>query len=103
MTRSRTAATDTRPKRRERRPPSAAAGCCRVAGLVTVDERGQMVLPKSVRERAAIRAGDQLALVSWEQGDDIHGVFLIKADHLTDLISAMLEPALGRLGKEPRR
>lgn len=93
----------TRSRKRAARPAAASASCCRVAGLVTVDERGQMVLPKSLRERAAIHPGDQLALVSWEQGDDIHGVFLIKADHLTDLLSAMLKPALDSLGREERK
>jgi AbrB family looped-hinge helix DNA binding protein len=39
-----------------------AASCCRVESLISVDERGQMVLPKELREKANIRAGDKLAL-----------------------------------------
>jgi AbrB family looped-hinge helix DNA binding protein len=42
-------------------------GCCKVEALVNVDERGQMVLPKEVRERAGIKANDKLALMSWEK------------------------------------
>ena len=38
--------------------------CCQVEAVVSVDERGQMVLPKEVRARAGIKPGDKLALVS---------------------------------------
>ena len=34
-------------------PP--AFGGCKVESLVTVDERGQMVLPKDLRDRAGIK------------------------------------------------
>ena len=40
--------------------------CCKVESLISVDERGQMVMPKEVRDRAGIKAGDKLALISWE-------------------------------------
>ena len=32
--------------------------CCKVQAVVSVDERGQMVLPKEIREKAGIKAGD---------------------------------------------
>ena len=35
-----------------------ASGCCKLEAVVAVDERGQIVLPKDLRERAGIRAGD---------------------------------------------
>jgi AbrB family looped-hinge helix DNA binding protein len=37
-----------------------------VESIVSVDERGQMVLPKDIREKAKIRPGDKLAVVSME-------------------------------------
>ena len=40
---------------------------CKVEAVISVDERGQMVLPKEMRAKAGIRAGDKLALVSWER------------------------------------
>ncbi len=42
-------------------------GCCRVEALLGIDERGQMVLPKELRDRANIKAGDKLALISWQK------------------------------------
>ena len=38
--------------------------CCRVEVVVSIDERGQMVLPKEIRQRADIHPGDKLALIS---------------------------------------
>ena len=38
---------------------------CRVESIVSVDERGQMVLPKDAREKAGIHPGDKLAVISW--------------------------------------
>lgn len=45
-------------------PGGLAADCCRVESLVGVVERGQMVLPKELRDRADIKAGDKLAVVA---------------------------------------
>jgi len=42
-------------------------GCCRVESIVTIDERGQMVLPKEIREKAKIKSGDKLAVLSLEK------------------------------------
>ena len=41
--------------------------CCQVEAVTTVDERGQMVLPKEIREKAQIKAGDKLALITWKK------------------------------------
>ena len=69
--------------------------CCSVESLVTVDERGQMVLPKELRERANIRAGDKLALISWEKEGDICCISLIKAEYLAERVSEFLGPVMG--------
>jgi len=68
--------------------------CCKVESIVSVDERGQMVLPKEVREAAGIRAGDKLAIVMWKKGEDVCCVSLIKADALTGMVKGMLGPLM---------
>ncbi|MDI6874087.1 HgcAB-associated protein HgcC [Candidatus Solincola sp.] len=73
--------------------PSGSTGC-RVETLVSVDERGQMVLPKDFRERAGIKAGDRLALVSWERDGRICCVVLMRADELGELVREKLGPVL---------
>ncbi len=72
----------------------AADGCCRVDSLVGIDERGQMVLPKKLREKAGIRAGDHLAVASWESGGQVCCLFLVKADRLAELLQGMLGPLM---------
>ena len=46
------------------------AGCCKVESLISVDERGQMVLPKDLRDKAGIKPGDKLAVISMGTGRD---------------------------------
>jgi AbrB family looped-hinge helix DNA binding protein len=69
-------------------------GCCRVEALVGVDERGQMVLPKEVREAAGIQAGDKLALILWRKDDRVCCMTLVKADELTDMVRGRLGPLM---------
>ena len=68
--------------------------CCRVEAVIGVDERGQMVLPKDMRDKAGIRPGDKLAVISWEKGDQVHCISLIKVDHLAEMVKGMLGPVM---------
>lgn len=74
-------------------------GCCKVESVITVDERGQMVLPKETREKAKIQAGDKLALVNWEKDGKICCMFLIKADELAGMVKTMLGPIMKEIIK----
>lgn len=69
-------------------------GCCAVEALISVDERGQMVLPKDVREAAGIRPGDKLALIAWKRGGAVCCMSLIKADELKDMVQGKLGPLM---------
>lgn len=71
--------------------------CCRVESLVSVDERGQMVLPKDIRERAGIRSGDKLALATWQGEGGVCCIFLMKTEMLSGLLRSVLGPALKAL------
>ena len=72
--------------------------CCRVEALISVDERGQMVLPKELRDKANIKAGDKLALISWEKDGDICCLTLIRADNLADRVKEFLGPVMSNMG-----
>lgn len=80
--------------------PAGEETCCRVETLVSVDARGQMVLPKDFRERAGIRPGDRLALVSWERDGEVCCLVLMKAEELGDLVKERLGPVLRDLAGE---
>ena len=74
--------------------PSKGESCCRVDSMVSVDSRGQMVLRKELRERAGIRAGDQLAVVTWESGDKVGCITLIRVDELGGMAKQLLAPMM---------
>lgn len=75
-------------------PAGDSMGCCQVESVVSVDERGQMVLPKETREKANISPGDKLALVGWEKDGKICCLFLIKAEELAGMVKNMLGPIM---------
>jgi antitoxin PrlF len=61
-----------------------------IEAIITVDERGQMVLPKGTRAKAGIRAGDKLALVAWRKGDRVCCLSLVKADEMTEMVGELM-------------
>ena len=75
-------------------PTDRGTGCCKVESIISIDDRGQMVLPKEIRDRANIRAGDKLAVISWEKGEKVCCISLIKAEDLTEMVKDMLGPVM---------
>ena len=76
--------------------------CCKVEWITSVDERGQMVLPKELREKANIRAGDKLAIVSWDKGGEICCIYLIKTEYLADSVKDFLGPMMQEVSAKKR-
>jgi len=70
------------------------ASCCKVESLISIDERGQMILPKEIRDKAKIRPGDKLALVSWEKAGKICCISLIKAEDFAEMVKGLLSPMM---------
>lgn len=67
----------------------------RFEGILTVGERGQIVLPKALRSRSKIDAGDRLIAVCLGEGERSL-VLLLKAEN----VSKMLKSAFGPILKE---
>ncbi len=72
--------------------------CCRVESVISIDERGQMILPKDVREKTNIRAGEKVALISCE-GAQISCLLLVKVEDLTGLVTQFLGPLVNQIGR----
>ena len=83
-----------RKNKEKRAPVQLAANCCRVESIISVDDRGQMVLPKELREKAKIKAGDKFALVSWDKNGEVCCLYLIKTDFLAETVKDFLGPML---------
>lgn len=85
-------------------PKSAASQCCSVPGgflvdaVISIDERGQMVLPKDVRERAGIQPGDKLALITWQKDGEVCCMSLVKTAALADMVKGVLGPMVQEIG-----
>ncbi len=70
------------------------ASCCKVEAMVNVDERGQMVLPKDLRDKAGIRPGEKLAVTTWEKEGKVYCISLIRADEFTEMVKGVLGPVM---------
>jgi antitoxin PrlF len=70
--------------------------CCKIEAVVSVDERGQIVLPKEIREKAGIKAGDKLAVIMHgpHGPGEVCCISLIKAEGLADSVKSMLGPMM---------
>ena len=68
--------------------------CCKVESVVSIDDRGQMVLPKAVREKAQINAGDKLAVITMEKDGKICCLSLIKVEEIEQMVKGMLGPVM---------
>ncbi|MCX8171690.1 MAG: HgcAB-associated protein [Candidatus Bathyarchaeota archaeon] len=68
--------------------------CCGVDAVVTVDSRGQIVLPKEVREKIKIKPNDKLAIISCRSGDEVCCLIMVKAENLGDSVKSFLGPIL---------
>ena len=73
--------------------------CCKVEAVASVDERGQMVLPKEIRDRANIKPGDKMAVVVWEKAGKVCCINLIKADAFAGMVKDLLSPIMEEMSK----
>ncbi|MBE3574748.1 MAG: AbrB/MazE/SpoVT family DNA-binding domain-containing protein [Firmicutes bacterium] len=77
-------------------------------GVVTVGERGQVVIPQAAREALGIKPGDRMLVVGGPMGN--HGLMMLKAEVVSELVARftertnslreMLEMALERQRKD---
>jgi AbrB family looped-hinge helix DNA binding protein len=76
-------------------------GCCqspsqdlKVEAIVSIDERGQMVLPKEIRAKVGLIPGDKLAVVTREKDGKVCCIYMFKTDELLDMAKDRLGPLL---------
>jgi bifunctional DNA-binding transcriptional regulator/antitoxin component of YhaV-PrlF toxin-antitoxin module len=51
-----------------------------------------MVLPKELRDKAKLRPGDKLAVISWEKNGEVCCISLIKTDNFKEILTNLLGP-----------
>jgi AbrB family looped-hinge helix DNA binding protein len=73
--------------------------CCTVTGVVSVDGRGQIVLPKDLRDQAGIKAGDKLAVVALGEPRETCCLMLLKTNELNGMVKIKIDAVLGKKAK----
>jgi AbrB family looped-hinge helix DNA binding protein len=68
--------------------------CCKIDAVVTMDAKGQIVLPKDLREKVGLKPNDKLAVVAVEKDGKVCCLTLVKADFLVGAVSKALGPLL---------
>jgi AbrB family looped-hinge helix DNA binding protein len=66
--------------------------CCQVEAIVSVDARGQIVLPKEIREKVGVKAGDKFVVAISQSEGKVCCLFLIKADEFAETVREALGP-----------
>ncbi|MFX1352192.1 MAG: HgcAB-associated protein HgcC [Promethearchaeota archaeon] len=87
-------------KKSKYEPMNESSSCCRVEYVTRIDDRGQMVLPKEIREKASIRSGDKLAVVSMEKDGKVCCISLIRVEDLEGKVKDLLSPVMKEILKE---
>jgi len=67
---------------------------CRIDAVITMDAKGQIVLPKDLREKANFKPNDKIAVVACEKEGVVCCIMMIKAERLADAVSKTLGPLL---------
>lgn len=66
----------------------------RIEGVASIDERGQMVIPKAIRDRMGLKAGDKLAISVMESDGKPCCLTLIRTEELAQRVREILGPAI---------
>ncbi len=69
-------------------------GCCHIEGVVHVDSRGQIVLPKGLRDKMKISEGDRLIVISMREKGVLSSISLMKADRVDGMVKIALRPIM---------
>jgi antitoxin PrlF len=59
-----------------------------------MDAKGQIVLPKDLREKANFKPSDKIAVVACEQKGEVCCIMMVKADRLVGAVTKTLGPLL---------
>jgi len=57
-----------------------------------MDAKGQIVLPKDLREKAQLKPNEKIAVVGIERGGEVCCIVMMKADVLGNSVKNMLGP-----------
>ena len=73
---------------------------CRIDSIITMDVKGQIVLPKDLRVKANFKPNDKIAVVTCEKDGEVCCIMMIKAERLAGAVTKTLNPLLKGVTKQ---
>jgi antitoxin PrlF len=73
---------------------------CRIDAVISMDAKGQIVLPKDLREKANFKPNDKIAVVACEKDGEVCCIMMLKADKLQAAVTKTLGPLLKGVTKQ---
>jgi AbrB family looped-hinge helix DNA binding protein len=65
-----------------------------------MDAKGQIILPKDLREKAGFNPNDKIAVVTCEKNGEVCCIMMLKTDKLKGAVTKTLGPLLKGLTKQ---
>lgn len=78
------------------------AECCQMRAVITIDKRGQMVLPKKLRDEIGIKAGDRLAVLSLGLKNS-YSLILTKVNDVSNMVMVKIINGLDEVQASARK
>lgn len=75
---------------------------CKIDAIVTMDAKGQIVLPKDLREKAGLKPTDKIAIVAYEKEGQTCCMVMIKVERLAGAVNKTLSPLLKGVTEKER-
>jgi antitoxin PrlF len=73
---------------------------CRIDAIISIDIKGQVVLPKDLREKANFKPNDKIAVVACEKNGEVCCIMMIKAERLVGAVTKTLSPLIEGITKQ---
>jgi AbrB family looped-hinge helix DNA binding protein len=73
---------------------------CRIDAVISMDAKGQIVLPKDLREKANLKPNEKIAVVACEKDGEVCCIMMIKAEKLQGAVTKTLVPLLKSVTKQ---
>ena len=75
---------------------------CRIDAVISMDSKGQIVLPKDLREKANFKPNEKIAVVTCEKEGEICCIMMLKAEKLHGAVTKTLGPLLEAVTNQGR-
>jgi len=72
----------------------------KIDAVISMDAKGQIVLPKDLREKANFSPNDKIAVVTCEKNGEVCCIMMLKADKLQGAVTKTLSPILKGITKQ---